>query len=323
MDVPTALALWRGLDALAAAHGKTMRVHLAGGEPFRDWTRLVAIIRAARAAGLTPVEKVETNAFWAVDDETTRGRLKELDALGVGKLVVSTDVFHQEFVPFERVRRCVETARELFGPGRVLVRWWDFYRQPVDTAALTPVDREAAFRQALARHRERLCGRAAERLAPLLPGQPAAAFAGQNCAAEILQSRHVHIDGYGHIYPGTCAGIILGRAATAATTVTPSRTWPTVQDIWRALAQGWRDHPVVAALAVGGSHELMLRARSQGYQELPAGYASKCHLCADVRRFLVERGLLAAYVGPPECYSMLTTPAPGAAACTNSPVAGS
>src|SRR4030042_677813 len=59
MSLQTAVELWRGLDELAAAHGKTMRIHLTGGEPFRDWVHLVSIIRAARDAGLTPLDKVE------------------------------------------------------------------------------------------------------------------------------------------------------------------------------------------------------------------------------------------------------------------------
>src|SRR5512147_1593336 len=60
LDLTMALALWRGLDQLAAAHGKSMRVHLTGGEPFLDWVRLAALVRAARDAGLSPVEKIET-----------------------------------------------------------------------------------------------------------------------------------------------------------------------------------------------------------------------------------------------------------------------
>jgi pyruvate-formate lyase-activating enzyme len=67
-----------------------MRIHLAGGEPFRDWDHLVAVIAAARAAGLTPLEKVETNAFWATDDELTRARPAPRDPRGQPKLVVGT-----------------------------------------------------------------------------------------------------------------------------------------------------------------------------------------------------------------------------------------
>jgi hypothetical protein len=292
MCVETALALWRSLDELAAAHGKTMRIHLSGGEPFQDWVRLVSIVRAAREAGLTLVDKVETNAFWATDDGVTRSRLELLDALGVRRLVVSTDVFHQEFVPPERVRRCVEIGRAVFGPGRVIVRWWDFLQNPVETGRLDSAERARAFRAALARHKDRLAGRAAEQLAPLLPSQPAGAFAGLNCVQEVLQSRHVHVDPYGHIFPGTCAGIILGRAGER-----------TVADTWHELGAHWREHPVVAAVVAGGSDELLRRAKAFGYEERPSGYASKCHLCAHVRRFLFERGVWPEFIGPGECYA--------------------
>jgi len=112
---PMHLGWWRELAELAAAHGQPLRVHLAGGEPFRDWVRLVALIRAARDAGLPPIDKIETNASWATDDGVTRTRLELLSALGLQQLVISSDVFHQEFVPFERVRRCVQFARRVFG----------------------------------------------------------------------------------------------------------------------------------------------------------------------------------------------------------------
>lgn len=301
MGVATTLALWRSLDKLAARYGKTMRIHLSGGEPFRDWVRLASLVRAARDAGLTPLEKIETNASWATDDGLTRARLELLAALGLGKLAVSTDVFHQEFVPLERVRRCVEIGRRVLGRDRVIVRRWDFLRYPVAVRELTPAQREDAFRRALARYRDRLSGRAALELAPLLPRQPAQAFQGQSCTAEVLQSRHVHIDLHGHIFPGTCLGIIIGRATGVST----------VADIWHQLAQNWRQHPVVEPVVAGGSYELLQRARCFGYCELPGGYASKCHLCTHIRQFVFDRGLWPEFIGPPECYSPSGAAAPG------------
>lgn len=292
MAVDTAVALWRGLDALAAGMGKTMRVHLAGGEPFHNWVRLAAILRAARDAGLTPPEAVETSADWATEDGLTRARLELLAALGVGWLVVSADIFHQEFVPLARVRRCVEIGQRVFGRARVRVRWWDFYHDPVDPRTLTPAGRAAARRAALLRHRERLTGRAATRLAGLLPLRPAAEFAGQSCARELLGSRHVHIDPAGHVFPGTCSGIILGRA------VGPEG----IASVWRELAGGWQRNPVVAALVGGGSAALLERVRPLGYRERPEGYAGKCHLCTDIRQFLLERNIWPEQVGPRECY---------------------
>lgn len=292
MSTADALRIWRGLDQSAARHGKTMRIHLAGGEPFGDWPRLLSVVRAARDAGLTPVEKIETNAFWATSDGLVRARLEQLDALGVQMLVVSTDVYHQGFVPFERVRRCVEIARQVLGPPRVRVRWWDFYKQPIETRTLDQDTRRRAYADALARHKDRLTGRAADRLAELLPRHPAEDFRGQNCVKEVLQSKHVHIDRYGNVFPGVCNGIILGNVLEQSP-----------HELWEHLSANWREHRIVAAVVAGGSHELMQCASQHGYQELAGGYANKCHLCHHVRQFLHHRGVWPESIGPAECYA--------------------
>ena len=87
----------------------------------------------------------------------------------------------------ERVRRCVEIARQVFSAAplrgdkanrpRVVVRWWDFYQHPVAVAALAPAEREAAFRSALAQLCRNLmalpdadCGRKVEWYCHFAPG---------------------------------------------------------------------------------------------------------------------------------------------------------
>jgi hypothetical protein len=296
MDPADAVTIWRSLDQLAARHGKTMRIHLSGGEPFGDWPRLLSTIRAARDAGLTPLEKVETNAYWATTDGTVRARLEQLDALGMRALVVSTDVYHQEFVPFERVQRCVEVGRQVLGRGRVRVRWWDFLKSPTDTHDLTPGEKRRVFTAALQRHKDRLTGRAADCLAGLLPGHPAESFRDLNCLREVLQSRHVHVDPYGNVFPGVCNGIILGNALRQP----PER-------LWKHLSTNWREHPIVSAVASGGSYALAQQAKQFGYRELDRGYANKCHLCHHVRQYLHRRGVWPEHIGPAECYAAADT----------------
>jgi hypothetical protein len=292
MTITTALRLWRELDELALRHGRSMRIHLAGGEPFGDWPRLAGLCRAARDAALSPLEKIETNAFWATDDNLTRARLELLGALGLERLVVSSDVFHQEFIPIERVQRCVKTAQAVLGRQRARVRWWDFYHAPADLRHADEATRGQAYQAALARHRDRLTGRAALLLADLLPRHPAAEFRHENCAANILGSRHVHIDAAGHIFPGVCSGIIIGRAADY-----------TVGDIWHEFAANWPGNPVVNALVTAGSYGLLQLAEPLGYRARPAGYADKCHLCTHIRQFLFDRGIWPEHIGPAECYA--------------------
>lgn len=287
-----AVALWSGLDRHAASHGKIMRIHLAGGEPFGDWVQLIAIVRAARDAGLTRLEKVETNAAWASEDGLTRARLEHLDALGMEKLIISADVYHQEFVPFERVERLVAIARQVLGPSRVRVRWWEFLESPRIARRATDAEKRQQFEAALLRHRDRMTGRAADRLAPLLPRIPVEQLAELNCAKEMLDCKHVHIDPYGNVFPGVCAGIILGNAREQG-----------IEAVWDKLAATWRDRPVVGALARGSSYALMQAAQMHGYEPLADGYVNKCHLCSHVRQFLFDRGIWREEVGPGEVYA--------------------
>jgi len=308
LRIADALRIWRSLDRLAAKHGKKMRIHLSGGEPFGDWPHLLSLLRATRNAGLSPLEKIETNAFWATSDGITRARLEQLDALGMERLVVSTDVYHQEFVPFERVKRCVEIARKILGRKRVRVRWWDFFKKPLDTHKLDEAERSRAYAEALKRHKDRLTGRAADRLAHLFPRYPADHFRGENCIREVLRSRHVHIDPYGNVFPGVCNGIILGDALAQPP-----------DELWESLAANWQEHPVVSAVVSGSSYELMRRAKEFSYRELEDGYANKCHLCHHVRHFLHHRGVWKDFIGPAECYASECEPSLRGNAATKEP----
>ena len=309
--------LWRELEAHAAAHiapaadavagrvgdaepvraATTMRIHVTGGEPFGDWPRLAELLRAARDAGCAPADSIETNAYWATDDGETRARLEVLARLGVRRLAVSCDSYHQEHVPFERVRRCVTIAHEVFGPTGVRVRWWDEYHAMCSGVGVPARPLSGGQGRPPHYNRDRLSGRAAWNLAPLLPRQPAETFRGQGCGREVLAGGHVHIDPYGHIFPGVCTGIILGRAGGS------SPDAPSIESLWQNLARHWREHPVLAAVAAGGSFALMQAAESLGFTPDPAGYASKCHLCTAVRQFLFERGHWPEHIGPAECYA--------------------
>lgn len=302
MSVADALTYWRGLREVAAAGGKSMRVHLSGGEPFGDWPHLLAVAQAAHAEGLTTdggFEKVETNAYWARDDGETRERLSALRACGMEMLVISADVYHQEFVPMERVERCVRVAREVLGEKKVRVRWWDFTAAPVDLRGVDEATKRAAFAEALSRHRERLTGRAADELCDFYPGLPAESFADDVCVKPVLQSKHVHIDPYGNVFPGVCSGIILGNAAREP-----------LPAMWRRLRESWREHAVVGPVVGGSSTALYHDAVKLGYVPRPQGYANKCHLCTHVRQFLHERGDWSATVGPGDCYAKGATTAP-------------
>ena len=290
MSVEMALGAWRAIRQMAGPRGK---VHITGGEPFGDYDRLKQILQGACEEKLEGLEKIETNAFWCTSEQIIRERLKELKSLGLKKLQISTDVYHQEYISLDLVQRAVEVGRQILGPNQVQVRWRDFLAQPVLVAGLSRTERDSAFADALNKRKERLLGRAAEELVNLLPQKDYNDFAGDNCARNLLAAQHVHIDGAGNVFSGTCLGIVTGRISTGGN--------ETLERLWRQL--NYHEHPIFSILLEQGPVGLLKEAKKYGYQHLPS-YASKCHICYDVRRFLHEMGLYPVHLGPDLCYGI-------------------
>ena len=287
MAVDFALRVWR---ELIEAGGRGCRIHLSGGEPFGDWQRLISLCRRARRQGLSPLEKVETNAFWAADERMIRDRLTALDEAGMGKLVISADPYHQQYVPIERCRLAARVAEEVLGPDRVQVRWRDWLAEGCDTDRLSPGQRMEMFIHYAARGRDRLIGRAAGVLAPCLPIKPWQELADKPCREALLRSRHVHVDPAGRVMPGTCAGIVLGVVGRDS-----------IATVWRRLSAEHDSRAILSVLAARGPVGLLGMAKDTGFAAR-TGYASKCHLCWETRRHLVGRGLFDQVLGPRSLY---------------------
>jgi len=300
---------WMTADA-ARGHFAALRrlgvsadgVHIGGGEPFgrgteADFDRLQAIVRAARQAGLDGVGFVETGGAWVSEGEaratadpcdpplprrarTARARewLSALAEAGMRQLAISADPYHQEFIPAERVRLLYTVARDVLPSGGVRARRWRWLQSPQDVATMSENERKSLFQSTLERYPERMIGRAAEELASLARRVPIGEVSDDGCAKALLASGHVHVDPEGWVYPGTCAGIALGRA--------------TAERPLDELLCGWRvgDWPRIALLAAGGPKRLLDEAERDGFEADPAGYAGKCHLCWSVRRHRVQSG---------------------------------
>ena len=285
MTVDDVLTYWKGLEAMA---GPAAKVHLTGGEAFANWPALLAILQAAHAQGLYAHE-VETNAFWCTEPHQVRQRCLQLNQLNLGRLVVSCDLYHQRYIPFERVKMLVQIAKDVLGDHRVRVRWRDFFANPVDISDLSPQQSRQAYRRAWHSHHDRLTGRAAEEIAPLLEMHDLDTYAGQNCRKSLLASRHVHIDPSGNVLPGACSGLVVGNARQN-----------TLPQLWDLLLSG--EDQILQTLVQQGPHGLVSIGAQLGYQPDQDGFASKCHLCTKVRRFLWDTGKFAPTIGPQQCY---------------------
>jgi hypothetical protein len=279
------------LAALARMGVPGSGIHIGGGEPFGDVERLLAIVRSARDAGLSGVGYVETGGFWATSESLVRQRLAALRDGGMRQLAISADPYHQEFIPPQRVRLLFDVARDVLGPGGVRVRRWKWLQHPEDVAAMPEQQRAAIFTEFLRRYPERMNGRAAERLAPLAPRLPVERLADEGCRKALLESRHVHVDPASWISPGTCAGVVLGRASAA-------RPLDAILSAWHPAQS-----PRIALLAAGGPRQLLPEAERLGFAADPAGYAAKCHLCWMLRSHLVRAGAGGTEFGPADLYA--------------------
>ncbi|MFQ6036596.1 MAG: radical SAM/SPASM domain-containing protein [Sedimentisphaerales bacterium] len=318
MPIDTAIAAWQSLKNLVTDSAK---IHLTGGEPFLHWDHLVQILEQAKKQNLGKVFFVETNGFWAASEKIIIQQLKTLDELGMERLKISTDPFHQEYIDIEPVRLLASLAAEILGPERVLVRWRKYLDNPIEMKGLSPGQREQQYICAVSDYPCRFTGRAADKLAELVASIPNATpkiltaerphvergakylapplrrgfAASMNCKAEFLGAKGVHIDPFGNVFSSTCSGIIIGNINQKP-----------LEDIWKQF------HPArsefINTLFNLGPFGLLDKAVKSGYKKAKA-YADKCHFCTSIRQFFFDNGIEKSIIGPAECYSNSQNPA--------------
>jgi len=277
---PTQPADWLKLEAaerifdVLASEPRLTELHLAGGEPSMNLDLLVDIVRLAGKKGM-PLGYVETNASWCKDRDVTHEGLARLREAGLPAILVSVSMFHNEFVPFSHTRNCVEAAGEVFGRGGVLLYLPHMYRmlsQMPDEGTHTlqefcrwaGIDPDSA--DVPRSYQVIPAGRAVRALRSCYKPAPAQAFRGDSCEGELLSTSHFHIDNYGNLFTGLCAGIVAADMTDLHPQITPET------------------HPVFTTLCESGSYGLMEKAiADSGFKPCEDGYVSKCDLCYDVR----------------------------------------
>jgi MoaA/NifB/PqqE/SkfB family radical SAM enzyme len=285
MPADTAVNVWQSLKKIS---GQTAKIHITGGEPFLYWEHLVEILEAAKKENLGDVDMLETNGFWATDENIIRQQLKFLDSLGMNKLKISCDPFHQEYVDIEPVRRLAAVASNLLGKTRVMVRWQKYLDNLVDMKNLPLEQRNKNYISALKDYPCRFTGRAAGKLAELVATEPIETIAGKNCRSSFLGAKGVHIDPYGNVFSGTCSGIIIGNVNETS-----------LENIWQQFQPAQNE--IVNTLFHYGPAGPLKEAEKYGYK-MKKLYADKCHLCSDIRQLFYDNGLDKSVIGPSECY---------------------
>jgi hypothetical protein len=279
----------RGKYPIPGQVGVNDGVHFTGGEPFLNFPLLLRLVEIARRVGV-PTTFVETNGFWATNDETARGKLRALLDAGLDGILISANPFLLEHVPFERTKRAARIGREVFGANAIVYQQLFFEQfKLMGLRGTLPFDEYVERGGHALQYVELFAnGRVPCKMSHLFEHHPAAAYFHASCRRELIRDWHIHVDNYGNYMPGFCGGLSLGDA----------------RDL-DAIIRGidLNRLPVTAALleGLGALYEL---GAAWGYRERAGGYLSKCHLCLEVRRHLARHGDFAE-LRPAEMYERL------------------
>ena len=93
-----------------------------GGEPLLHPDAVLAILQAAREAGV-PKRQVITNGYFTKSTEEISRTALRLAEAGVNDLLLSVDAFHQETIPISFVRQFAEAAVAQGIPLRLQPAW--------------------------------------------------------------------------------------------------------------------------------------------------------------------------------------------------------
>ena len=249
-------------------------VHIGGGEPFLEVERLGRVLEIAAETGVR-VEYVETNSSWYRDRESACALLNELKARGLSALLISISPFHNEFIPFSKVKgvseACLRTGVRAFPWIKAFTREIDAFDDAVPHRLPEYAERFGAdyLRNIPSRYWIRFGGRALATFRQVLETHDSQTILRKHPRGcdELRDVSHFHLDLYGNYIPGLCSGLAVRR-----------------QDLGKPLDP--LEYPIMTTLYSEGVNGLLdLASRRLGYR--PYGrYLSKCDLCFEMRRRL-------------------------------------
>jgi len=269
-------------------------VHIGGGEPFIHVDGLKAVLREARSVGVC-IDYIETNSSWFGRTDTAVETLGNLRRLGVDTLLVSISPFHNEFIPYRKVRGVIDACRQA---GLRVFPWIaDFQNDLAGMDEQKPhplqdyIDRFGPdyMEQAAERYGLNLGGRAAVTYQKFIPRRSCKEVEQeQPCRMRLSDVYHSHVDLYGNYLPGLCTGLSVA-VGDIGQPADPDR------------------YPILHLLYTRGISGLRSWAEEEhGFEPDPGGYITACDLCQQLRGFLVlEREVDSPDLQPREFYSEL------------------
>lgn len=263
---------------------------VTGGEPMLHPSLVKKIISESSRLSF-PQTWLFTNGFWANNASKAHETVEKLRGLGLTKMFLSVDFFHQSYVPIEFVKNAIEaslkSSLEVDIDSRFLGNTEEENKFNSATHGYLASLRDLLMYVGVMKAQPMFVGRAADSLAKHARFWPLSEIMKEKCpgawaGGTLDDPSGVDVDELGFV--SVCPGLSIGNALDGS--------------LGKIVAEyDYRDFDVIAALCEDGLQGLLSLASTHGY--VPKGaYVSACHLCYETRKFLRSTF--------PEAFTLLT-----------------
>jgi organic radical activating enzyme len=256
-------------------------VHLEGGEPFLYPNELVTVVKRIKQSSIH-LEHIVTNCSWHKNQKETKDLLKKLKTYGLGRLLLKVSPFQNENIPLKKAHDVAKIAKQL-GINAMI---WDNEVYPEVSSF------DASKTHSLKKYLKKygndymkklagcfnvtFAGRSFEVFGKYLNTYTVAELFMHNkgCSYDFPTSTHFHVDMHGNFIFSHTNGVTVH-----------------IDDIGNTIDP--KKYPYLTILYAEGVSSLYKLAVGQyGFKAKVDGYMSKCHLCYEVRKFLVvQKGI--------------------------------
>lgn len=251
--------------------------HIAGGEPFLKPDLIIEALRLVKKFKI-PIEYIETNGFWGDYSNKYRKYILEFKKLGLNNILISLSPFHTEFILLNTIMNAIKLAEDILGKDGVFIWIPDFFMMIAEKGENRRIriseygDMRSFVEIVSEKYNVIYGGRAAYNIGRYVAKYKVEHFYSENCFVELFKTQHVHFDSFYNYIPTFCSGISLGD-------------WRNLGDMYNNF--NIEKYPFISKISKNFKH-LLDFAHSYGFKSNKL-YASKCHLCIDIRNFLISK----------------------------------
>ncbi|MBN1181991.1 MAG: radical SAM protein [Bacteroidales bacterium] len=250
-------------------------VHIGGGEPFLNFDGLLDVLDIANQEGIG-IDYIETNSSWFVNKEKGEEQLRAIRAKGVSTLLISISPFHNEYIPLCRVKELISACQRT---GLSVFPWVQGFMNDLsrfdDSSTHSLKEYSEVFgKEYLAgipnRYWTHFGGRAIDTFKQVFELTPLESILNKNNGCtELSKTDHFHVDLFGNYIPGLCSGFSIH-----------------IDDLGKELNEN--RYPFILMLYSKGIRAFYDMAVNMYGFNPEYGYLNKCHLCLEIRKYLVN-----------------------------------